>query len=220
MAAAAGAETPRFGSGTSGRASGGPLPRACRTTAPPACSPGRSSPALVRRTPVSSSDPSPFRTHSPLPGIRAAPGGGSSGRGKYSGRPGGRRRARRARHRRPAVIARPLSPARRHRRPATTTWPSPPFARRHRLAVPARPSPPGRHRVAVTAARSSSPATHPGRHRLDVAAWPLPSARHPDGLPRLLSVPFGRVGGTFVTLAPPVPEPKAGCCSGTLWSSF
>ena len=56
------AGTPRFGSGTSGRASGGLPPRACRRPAPSACSRGRPSPELVRRTPVSSSDPRPFRT--------------------------------------------------------------------------------------------------------------------------------------------------------------
>jgi len=62
MAATSGAGTPRFGSGTSGRASGGLPPRACRRRAPSACSRGRSSPALVRRAPVSSSDLRPFRT--------------------------------------------------------------------------------------------------------------------------------------------------------------
>ena len=60
IAATSGAGTPPFASGTSGRASGGLARGACRARAPRACSRGRSSPALVRRTSVSSSDPRPF----------------------------------------------------------------------------------------------------------------------------------------------------------------
>jgi hypothetical protein len=78
MAATSGAGAPRFASSTSGRAAGGLPQGACRARAPRACNRGRSSPALVRRTSVSSSDPRPSPRHSPLPGIRAAPGPGSS----------------------------------------------------------------------------------------------------------------------------------------------
>jgi hypothetical protein len=60
IAATSGAGTPPFASGTSGRASGGLARGACRARAPRACNRGRSSPALVRRTSVSSSDPRPF----------------------------------------------------------------------------------------------------------------------------------------------------------------
>jgi len=107
-AATSGAGTSRFASGTSGRASGELPPRACRTGAPPACSRGRSGPALVRRTPVSSSDPRPFRTALTATGDTGRASVGFKREPQYCGRPG--KRSGRAPAAAPPRPARPAAP--------------------------------------------------------------------------------------------------------------